>query len=253
MGCDEPVGSLVARALLYLADTDWLGSQSPSVPKSAGKAAQKPVTQAEARSQARPPSRRAAVEREMEKAVDRRVAAFRAEKGHVNAGNLGEQVAMRVLKDLGYDVVVTQHDIQSAVSDIVGKPTQMNPEDFVVVTPDGRLSTVNSKAAYYKGSTGIRADGDLSTPGMRSNQRAEPYSRDRADLLSPLDGIPFAQAVKVDLVHKLAQVFEIGSDGRMTRVGEPIPVLSEIAEVLDQYPVDVDPPTGPNVFVGEDA
>jgi hypothetical protein len=183
----------------------------------------------------------------MEEEIDRRVAAFRAEKDNANVGNLSEHVAMRVLERLGYQIVATQNDLHGGVAQIVGEPTRLNPEDFVVVTKDGRLSTVNSKGAYTERSSRVNADGNLSAPRMDRAQREALYHEQRAGLISPLEGTPFAQAVKVDLVNKLAQVFEIGADRRLTPVGEPISVLADIADVCSQFPDKIDPPDGPNL------
>ena len=128
----------------------------------------------------------------------------------------------------------------------MGHPSRSNPEDLVVITPDGRLATVNSKAAYGNTSARVTADGNLSAPRMGSGQRDIAYSTTRAGLLSPLDGDSFAQVIKVDLVHKLAQVFEIDGGGRLIPVDRPVDVDDDIRAVCEAHPDRMPAPIGPN-------
>ena len=58
-----------------------------------------------------------------------------------------------------------------AVSDILGTPTRMNAEDFIAISKDGRLVTVNAKAAVAARSTRVRDDGFL-TPARHSAAQA---------------------------------------------------------------------------------
>jgi hypothetical protein len=164
----------------------------------------------------------------------------------VALGNLAEQVTLRLLRRLDYEVLATQRDLQGGVANIVGHSTRSNPEDFVVVTPDGRLATVNSKAAYMQATTRLTVAGNLVTPRVHRTQRGVGYSTSRAALLSPLDGDSFALIVKVDLVHGLAQVFEIGDDGRLTPVAAPVDVSEDIGAVCVAHPGRMPPPIGPN-------
>lgn len=179
-------------------------------------------------------------------AVDGRIRAWRTSGDTVALGNLAEHVSLRLLPRLGYEVLVVQRDLQGAVPDIVGHSTRSNPEDFVVITPDGRLATVNSKAAYASGSARLTANGNLSAPRMGRRQREVEYSTSRATLLSPLCGDSFAQVLKIDLVHKLAQVFEIEENRRLTPVDRPVDVWGDILEICRQYPTRIAAPIGPN-------
>jgi len=179
-------------------------------------------------------------------AVDARITAWRSSRNAVALGNLAEHVAVRLLPRLDYQVLATQRDLQGGVPNIVGHQTRSNPEDFVVITPDGRLATVNSKAAYTNRSARVTADGNLSAPRMGKGQRDVAYSTSRAELLSPLDGDSFAQVLKVDLVHKLAQVFEIDEDGRLTPVHQPVDVFDDIQVVCENHPERMPAPIGPN-------
>ena len=77
-----------------------------------------------------------------EDVVNARIADWRKHGNHVAVGNLGEQVALAVLVQLKYEVLATQDDLKGGVAEIVGRATRMNPEDFMCITPDGRLVTV---------------------------------------------------------------------------------------------------------------
>jgi hypothetical protein len=274
MGCDEPVGSLVVRAILAAIGLDWVGSpatpgtarassghQSAATskaasrrPKSGRRATSEPARAAESPDWARqtvkapPPSLRPAVTQATEAAVDQRVEAWRAAGNNTAIGNLGEQVALRVLGRLGYDVLAAQDDLKGAVSDIVGKVTRMNPEDFVAVAPDNRYTTINVKATASESTSLRTATGDLSTPRMSKGQNLEHYYSTRAGLLSPLDdGASFGQVMKVDLVHKTAQLFEIDEAGKLSASGKPIGVLEDVVAVCLQNPDTMPAPVGPNV------
>jgi hypothetical protein len=195
-----------------------------------------------------PASLRPAVTSATEAAVDARVAAWRLAGNNTAVGNLGEQVAMRVLRRIGYDVLVTQGDLSGAVPSIVDRVTRMNPEDIVAESPDNRLTTVNVKATASESKSRLTADGDLATPQMSKGQNLEEYYSTRAGLLSPLDeGKSFGQVMKVDLVRKLAQVFEIDASGILHPVGKPVDVLADIVAVCLQNPEAMPAPVGPNV------
>lgn len=270
MGCDEPIGALVVNALLDGRYQDWLGIQmtaegaSPAKPAEStapptgkrqqpSKAAKKPATSRRspkelAAMKKGPSSRRAAINDAAVQAVDERLRDWLANNQHEQAGNLGEQVALRVLRSQQYEVMATQALMKGGIRDIVGEPTRMNAEDFVVVTPDGRLATVNSKAVYSERSSKVLADGNLRSPSIGRAQRAMTYARERADLLSPIEGNPFSMVIEVDLVAKLAQFFEIADDLTMVRVGEPISVLDDIVAVCARHRDDMPAP-----FAGDDA
>lgn len=254
MGCDEPVGSLVARALLTLVGMDWVVATSsetrPSGGRGASNAKSSTLSAAEAQrlTKAAPAPRGRAVTRGTEAAIDARVASWRQASNNVAIGNLGEQVAMRALARMGYEVLATQGDLKGAVPDIVGKPTRMNPEDLVAVDPNNRYTTVNVKATASESAARTTTAGDLSTPRMSKGQNLEQYYSTRSELLSPLDGgKSFGQVMKVDLVHKSAQVFEIDPNGHLSPVGKPVDVLADIVAVCLQNPDTMPAPTGPNV------
>jgi hypothetical protein len=177
--------------------------------------------------------------------VEARIAAWRAARNTVALGNAAEQVASRLLARLGYEVLATQRDLDGGVANIVGHATRSNPEDFIVVTPDGRLATVNSKATWARSPSGRRADGNLIAPRMPRQQRTVEYSTMRAGLLSPLEGDSYALILKVDLTHRLAQVFEVDETGVLIAVGEPVSVAGDLVEVLDAYPRSMPAPIGP--------
>lgn len=270
MGCDETAGWLVLNALTRLSGMEWVGSATASPAsddrtgpagrlesgKSGRAAAQtKPSRKASpGRGTARqteqaakaPPSVLPEVTSKTHDAIDERVAAWLASGNKTAAGNLGEQVALRALERLGYQVLVTQWDLQGAVPSILGYPTRMNPEDFIVITPNGEYSSMNSKASTTERTSKILASGDLKAPRMGKDQDNEQYYSTRAGLQSPLEGKSFGRAIKVDLVHKQAQVFDIGDDRRLTPVGDPIDVLSDIAAVCLRFPKEMPPPIGPN-------
>jgi hypothetical protein len=256
MGCDEPVGSLVARAILTLVGMDWVAATPSQTQQRSGGRGHSPnvksptVSASEARrlTKAAPAPQGRTVTRATEAAVDARVEAWRQASNNVAIGNLGEQVAMRVLTRMGYEVLATQFDLKGAVPDIVGRVTRMNPEDFIVVDPNNRYTTVNAKATASESTARMTTTGDLSTPQMRKGQNLEQYYSTRSELLSPLDGgKSFGQVMKVDLVHKLAQVFEIDPNGQLSPMGKPVDVLADIVAVCDQNPAAMPAPTGPNV------
>lgn len=229
MGCDESADGMVADALKTNAGLDWIHSPSKGLGS-------------------RAPGRTAlqGVRAGLTSAIDAQVAVWQAANNTTAIGNLGEHVAVRVLERMGYQVLATQADLQGGVPTIVGAPTRMNPEDLLVITPDGRYSTVNVKTSTTEKTSSIRRDGNLAAPAMSKGQAETEYHTQRADLLSPIDGEAFGMVLKVDLVHKQAQALEI-NDGRQRHLGEPINVLDDLAAVASQFPAwDVPPPSGPN-------
>ena len=188
------------------------------------------------------------VRRVTEDVVNARIAEWRARGNHVAIGNLGEQVALSVLVQLEYEVLATQDDLKGGVAKIVDRSTRMNPEDFICITPDGRLVTVNCKAAVSERSAGIASGGNLKPARLSRGQDQAPYYSERAGLISPLDGaMTDAQVMKVDLVHKCAQLFDLGEDGTQKPASAVIPVAGEIAAICARYPDGMIPaPLGPN-------
>lgn len=246
---------------------DSLGPTQASKTGTGGKAPSERSTKARARTAPRPSTKvttadvqrvaksppqslRPAVTRATAAAIDARIDAWRSARNTTAIGNLGEQVAMRALERLGYEVMATQADLKGAVPAIVGKVTRMNPEDLIAVTQDDRFTTVNVKATASETTSRVTAGGDLSTPAMSKGQNLEQYYSTRAELLSPLDddGKAFGQVMKVDLVNKLAQVFEIDPDGHLSPVDKPVDVLADIVAVCLQFPGTVDAPVGPNAM-----
>ncbi len=271
MGCDESVGELVARAILTLFGMDWVGTpqtasqdaappgkqpavKSPMKDRTGGRSpgrAGSATTAGQPSLKSGPAPKRAAVSLATETAINDRIEAWRIARNTVAIGNLGEQVAMRALARSGYEVLVSQDDLKGAVPGIVGKPTRMNPEDFVAVTPDNRFTSLNVKATASESTSTITPSGDLSTPSMSKGQNLEQYYSTRAEFLSPLEGgKAFGQVMKVDLINKQAQVFEISETGRLSAVGKPIDVLADIAAVCALYRDTMAAPVGPNVATG---
>lgn len=151
-------------------------------------------------------------------------------RNYVAAGNLGEQIAIRSMKSLGYDLLGGQDDFLGMVSEVLGDTTQDKPEDMIAIDPGGRLVTVNTKASLSARSCLIRGDGNLSFPRMSTAQRSVAYSTRRASLVSPLGGDSFAQIIKVDLRNLLAQVFEIDEGGRV----QTSSVVLDVADIAAQ-------------------
>lgn len=172
-----------------------------------------------------------------------RLDGWRRARNWVAVGNLGEQVTLRLLESLGYQVLGTQDDYLGMVPDVLGEGVTAHPEDFIAIDTEGRLLTVNSKATASPRSCCITRDGNLSTPRITRVQTEVPYSTLRANLVSPLEGDSYAQVVKIDLLNAKAQVFEIGSDGRLNRLGTPIDVAALVAEILSDHPESMPPPT----------
>ena len=171
-----------------------------------------------------------------------RIDTWFAARDFVAIGNLGEQVAVRLLVGSDYQVLATQDDLMGGVANILERPANENPEDFIVIDPDGRLLTVNSKAAVSVRSCRMTPEGNLKAPSMRKQSDVEYYSL-RAGLISPLDGAQtHGQVVKVDLLHLRAQLFEIEDDGRLTAIDRPADIADHVAEVLDEYSARVPPP-----------
>lgn len=171
-----------------------------------------------------------------------RIETWRMARDYVAIGNLGEQVTAQILIDLEYQILATQDDLVGGVANILERPATENPEDFIVIDPDGRLITVNSKASVSSRTCRLTRDGDLKPPSLRGQGDISYYSM-RAGLISPLDGAEtHGQVVKVDLVHLKAQVFEIEDDGKLTKRSPPIAVAEIVAAILDQHTERVPPP-----------
>lgn len=194
------------------------------------------------------PKYRSAVASATQTEIDARIADLFERRNYVGIGNIGEQVTLRVLERLEYQVLATESDLHGAVADIVGGPTRMNAEDFIVVSKDGRYLTVNAKAAVAARNTRILADGSLTPAKMAKGQDDVEYYSLRAGLLSPLDGaLTDGQVMKVDLVHKMAQLFDIGPGGTQTSASPVIRVDEDLAIIFSRFPdQDVPAPTGPN-------
>lgn len=131
------------------------------------------------------------------------------------------------------------------VPEVLGETTRDNPEDFVAIEPGGRLTTVNSKASITEKSCRLLRTGHLAAPRLARGQNKTYYATRRAQLISPIDGHAFAQVIKVDLLHLLAQVFEIEIDGRMSRASNALDISTYVDDVLLTYPDRV---PAPNVW-----
>lgn len=175
--------------------------------------------------------------------LSERLTEWRRTRNWVAVGNLGEQVTLLLLELQGYQVLGTQDDYLGIVPDVLGDGATAHPEDFIAIDPEGRLMTVNSKATASPHSCRINWDGNLSAPRIPRKQRQVPYSTLRANLVSPLESDSYGQVVKVDLLNALAQIFEIGADGHLTRLGSPIDVGDLVTEVLRTHPHSMPPPT----------
>src|SRR4051812_4317181 len=90
-----------------------------------------------------------------------RIDAWFAARDFVAIGNLGEQVAVRVLIESDYQVLATQDDLTGGVANILERPANENPEDFIVIDPEGRLLTVNSKATVSIRGCRMTPEGNL--------------------------------------------------------------------------------------------
>lgn len=175
-----------------------------------------------------------------------RIEDWRRARNMVAIGNLGEQVAIRVLDRWGYQVLATQEDLRGGVENILEIPTRMNPEDFVCVTPDGRMVTVNSKATVSPGASGTDRDGNLVRPRIAKGQSTIEYTTARGGLPSPVDGEVDGQVLKVDLVLMRAQLFEFDDAGRLRARGPVEDVAADVQAVLQRYPDG--PLPGPSVY-----
>jgi hypothetical protein len=175
-----------------------------------------------------------------------RIEGWRREHNMVAIGNLGEQVALRVLHRRGYPILATQEDLRGGVENILEISTRMNPEDFVCVTPDGRLVTVNSKATVSARASGFSREGDLRRPRVAKGQNAVDYTTVRGGLPSPIEGDVDGQVIKVDLVVMLAQLFEFDDRGRTHARGAVEDIADDVIAVLRQFPDG--PPPGPSAF-----
>jgi hypothetical protein len=269
MGCDETAGEQVVKALLSLVGLGNLvaglegkldssgqretrhvgrndrGQRRGKREKSVGAAPVRDRLRADARSAAhnRASTDRTETDRVLEQVLDARIKEWHRTGNKVAAGNLGEQIALRVLESAGYTVTATQAELDGAVPAITGDLTsRMKAEDFVAFDRDGRYMTVNAKARMTGG--GLLRDGSLAAPRISGKQRAVDYSTTRAGLVSPLDGESFGQVVAVDLISKMAQIFEIGEDGSLTRVSEPVPIFPEALDIATKYPGPGMPPPG---------
>jgi len=161
---------------------------------------------------------------------------------YVAVGNLGEQIMARLLSSLGYQLLGAQDDFVGMVSEVLGEATSDNPEDMIAIDPQGRLVTVNSKAAISPHSCRIKRNGNLTNPRMGRGQSRVGYSTRRANLISPLEGDSFAQVVKVDLRNSRAQIFEVADDGRLDTVSQVFDVSELVVDVMAAHPNQMPPP-----------
>jgi len=175
-------------------------------------------------------------------AIRTRIADWRHSRNNVAIGNLGEHVTGLLLVSLGYQLLGAQDDFLGMVPDVLDTPTTAKPEDFIVIDPDGRLVTVNSKASVSNASCRVTQTGDLSKPRMSVHQRSTDYTTFRASLISPLDGDAYSQVVKIDLLNMKAQIFDIDESGHLDRVGRPHNISTSVAELLAEYPGSIPPP-----------
>ena len=175
-----------------------------------------------------------------------RIEDWRRARNMVAIGNLGEQVAIRVLSRWGYHVLATQEDLRGGVENILEMPTRMNPEDFVCVTPEGRMVTVNSKATVSPRASGTDRDGNLLPPRITKGKNAVEYTTVRGGLPSPVDGEVDGQVLKVDLVLMRAQLFAFDDAGRLYADGPVEDIADDVQTVLRRYPDG--PPPGPSAY-----
>lgn len=173
--------------------------------------------------------------------VPERLEQWLAAKNYVSVGNLGEQVAARLLISLDYQLLGAQDDFVGMVSAVLGEATNDNPEDFIAIDPQGRL-VVNSKATISPRSCRVRRDGNLGRPRIGPGQNRTDYSTRRASLISPLDGDSFSQVIKVDLRHARAQIFEVDDYGVLGAISEVFDVAALVSGVLALYPDEMPPP-----------
>lgn len=161
-----------------------------------------------------------------------RILAWRKARNYTAIGNLGEHIALRVLEDLGYQVLATQDDLIGGVPNILDGATRMNPEDFIAIDPDGRLLTVNAKTVVSRSTSGRRRDGSLRRIHLRGGQGTVDYNTVRAGLISPLDGETDGQILKIDLLLMQAQVFDICDGGAQEPASDVIGISDRADEVL---------------------
>ncbi len=171
-----------------------------------------------------------------------RINAWRAARDFFCIGNIGEQVTARLLVEFDYQILATQDDLTGGVANILERPASENPEDFIVIDPEGRLITVNSKASVSPRTSRLTREGNLKAPSIRGQGAIDYYSL-RAGLISPLDGgQTHGQVMKVDLVNLRAQIFEIEDDGTLTPLKSPVDIANLVEEVLVRHPARVPPP-----------
>lgn len=175
-----------------------------------------------------------------------RIDTWRAARDFVSIGNLGEQITAHLLVALDYQILATQDDLMGGVANILERPANENPEDFIVVDPEGRLITVNSKATISPRTSRLTAEGNLRAPSIRGQNRIDYYSM-RAGLISPLEGAEtHGQVVKVDLVHLKAQIFEIEDDGTLNPLASPVDIENLVEEVMAAHSGRIPPPKSEN-------
>jgi hypothetical protein len=175
--------------------------------------------------------------------LPQRLEVWAAARNHVALGNVGEQVVARLLISLGYQLLGAQDDFLGMVGEVLNEATDDKPEDMIAIDQHGRLLTVNSKASTISWrSCKLTRSGNLSKPRMGPGQRRASYATRRASLVSALERNSFAQFVKVDLRHSLAQVFELGEDGQLVAASDIIDVSNLISQVLAQHAGEMPPP-----------
>lgn len=175
--------------------------------------------------------------------MDERIRQWLATRHFVAIGNLGEQVSLRLLDSLDYLVIATQDDLAGGISNILETYSTIHAEDFVCKAPDGRLTTVNSKATASPSGSGFDRGGNLRRPRISRGQRSLPYTSERAELIDyPMEGDAWSQVLKVDLLIAAAQLFDVDERGRLEASGPVVDVNTLIADILVLFPGETIPP-----------
>jgi hypothetical protein len=180
--------------------------------------------------------------------VRQRIAVWHDEHNTVALGNLGQQVAMRVLAREGYHVIATKGDLRGVLLDRRAGKFATNVDHLICVSPKRSLVRVNVATTASRRSAGVDRNGNLKCRTPRVGPR------DHYGLLDAGQSLPSGRiethAMVIDVLTMAAQVFDQPRAGKRNAATDVVDVRGDVTAVLAAFP-DC-PPDPPFAYDAED-